>query len=192
MHSTDRTYSLPAGEHGVLVGYSGSPASVRALEYGARAARLRGETVTVCHIWEWPRPTLPGEAFPAKLSYDRACRLVGDGVARARQILAPSRPGKLLVTGAAPTGLCELSRQAVMTVVGSHGSGQAHSVALGPVSAYLAARNDRPVIVVQASAPRLAAVGRLPWLPVRTARPAPTRPSGSHSRKRTRGAFRFV
>lgn len=136
-------------ERDIIVGYDGSPGSVEALDWAAQEARLRGTSVTVCHVWT-PQPPAAADAGIADPAHDQAERVLADGVRHARASAAPGaevRP--LLASGSAARVLCEQSAGAGLMVVGAHGIGGLPGLQLGSVGLQVAAHAQAPVTVVR-------------------------------------------
>ncbi len=142
---------LESFEYGVVVGYDGSPASMRALRWGALTARSWAGPLTVCHVWSYKPVSQPGETVPAKIAYDAVVSLLTDGVARAAKMAGRRRVHKLLLTGAPQGRLAMLTGHALLTVVGS-GNSWGPGVPPGRVSTYLAAHARGPVAAVPPAA----------------------------------------
>jgi nucleotide-binding universal stress UspA family protein len=137
----------------ILVGYDGSPASRRAIEYAVERAGSDGRVVVV-------HAAGPGHWWFGAPSYQRED---SDYVAAGESLLAdlvkhaPSGAPiqTSLVEGPTPKALMEAAREcsAAEVVVGAHGSDPEKS-GLGSVPVALLRSCDRPVVVVPAGKPR--------------------------------------
>ncbi|WP_432108535.1 universal stress protein [Streptomyces sp. AA1529] len=135
-----------------VVGTDGSPPAAVAVEQAAREAACRGAQLRIVHSVDWVPP--PGIATALDEAGRRALRESGEHVlseaeARARSV-APDIDVRTTLAGGDPRPvLAELSRDALMTVVGSSGSSGITSGLLGSVSRHLATRAEGPVLVVR-------------------------------------------
>ena len=137
--------------HGVVVGVDGSAASREALEWAAREAVLRQLPLEVVTTWgirtstATPRHGRPTSTLrPRSKTLDETIQLV----------LGPRTDtplSALVVEGHAALVLEELSKSAVLIVVGSRGHGGFAGMLLGSVSEHLAARRHCPVMIVHGS-----------------------------------------
>lgn len=132
-------------DHGILVGYDGSASSRDAVTWAVRAARERGQLLTICHAWE------PGHAGPLLEPGDND---PAEGSARWILSTALPRPDpatvrQILIEGPAAQVLCEQSAGAGILVVGSRGLGGLSGLMLGSVSLRVATFAASPVVVVR-------------------------------------------
>jgi len=132
---------------GVVVGFDGSAASSRAVEWAVREARIRGVPLTVCHAWEVPvHPVTPTEVEPARNS---AKRILARGVAVAG-CQGPGIPiASRLLAGPAAPALVYAAEGAELLVVGARGAGSCAWLGLGSVSSQLTMHAKCPVEVVR-------------------------------------------
>jgi nucleotide-binding universal stress UspA family protein len=127
----------------IVVGYDGKPDSLAALEWAAKVASLRGETVVATSIID-PRETPRGVAWPASY-WDE----IDD---RAREVFArwPDVPASIeRHAGHLVPRLLECAEGSSMLVVGSHGHTTIHELLLGSVSQSAARHAGLPVVVVR-------------------------------------------
>src|SRR5262245_51160382 len=107
----------------VLVGFDGSPASERALRWGAEEARARRLPLAVCHAWHWPYPVRP--SGPAALETVRRMgqHTLDRGVFIAHEVSPQIHVRPRLAAGSASAILIDESENAALALVGSHGLG---------------------------------------------------------------------
>ncbi|MCU0268827.1 MAG: universal stress protein [Acidimicrobiales bacterium] len=136
----------------IVVGVDGSEGARRALRFAAEEARLRGATLEVVMVWQYPTMTTmpvygvlpPAEemetsarATVRKIMADEGLDSTSDPVAV--EIVAEGPPAKTLSTAA--TG-------ADLLVVGSRGHGGFTGLLLGSVSHHCVSHATCPVVVV--------------------------------------------
>ncbi|HTX62176.1 MAG TPA: universal stress protein [Acidimicrobiales bacterium] len=132
----------------VVVGVDGSASSLGAVEWAGDYAAGTGAPIELVAAWEWPNSY--GWAIPLPDGYDASAdakRVLSDASAK---LLA--RHPDLSVTTTTVEGhpaqvLVELSRGAVLLVVGSRGHGQFAGMIMGSVSEHCAAQAHCPVLV---------------------------------------------
>jgi nucleotide-binding universal stress UspA family protein len=129
----------------IVVGVDGSATALRALEWAAGEARLHGAELEVVHV-DFYRHEVMEALAPGLLRVEES--VLDRATARARA-LAPGVP----VTGRIcdpPAGqaLIEVSRGALMLVVGSRGLSGLQKIALGSVSTDCVQGARCPVVVV--------------------------------------------
>lgn len=136
----------------VVVGVDGSESALRALEWAAEEARVRGVGLFVVTCWQFPALVAAGPfqaPIAAEMLEEGARETLDATVERALgpederdDVLAEVREGP------APLRLVELSEHAVMVVVGSRGRGGFAGLLLGSVSQHLAGHARCPVVIV--------------------------------------------
>lgn len=140
--------------HGIVVGVDGSAASNSAVSWAARDAALRGLPLTLVHMVNlaptWPEmPMLAGVSVwleeDGRQVIEQAIKMVKDGSAEHKVQIS----SQLIWSPPTPT-LIELSREAEMLVVGSHGRGAVARGLLGSVSSGVVRRATCPVAVIRA------------------------------------------
>lgn len=144
--------------HTIVVGIDGSEASVRALDFAAEEAVLRGAALRAVCVWEVPVtaygdgmiPVVTPEMFD---SYrEHAQTIVDEAVARVAAA-RPDVPCTGEVVEGLPAGvLVEESENATLLVVGTRGRGGFKSLLLGSVSGQVVHHSSCPVVVVPAGA----------------------------------------
>jgi nucleotide-binding universal stress UspA family protein len=139
----------------IVTGIDGSEQALRAVDWAAREAVLRGSPLRIVSAVELP-PRMaierPGRSGPGtvadtqRLDRDRA-------LAAAAQRAAAVAPDLLVdvdtLTGPPARAVAEAGSGASMLVVGSRGGGAFTALILGSVSRYVAAHASCPVVVVR-------------------------------------------
>jgi nucleotide-binding universal stress UspA family protein len=139
----------------IVVGTDGSAQAVRAVEWAAREAVLRGAPLRIVSAAEMP-PRMsappPGsgvETVATRLTADRDAALTAGAAAA-----AAAAPGvaieTLAVDGPPAQAIIGRGADALMVVVGSDGGGAFAAMALGSVSRYAAVHAACPVVVIRA------------------------------------------
>ncbi|HEY4991723.1 MAG TPA: universal stress protein [Nakamurella sp.] len=146
-------------EHRVVAGLDGSTAARAAADWAAQDAWRRGATLRLVHVAQptlgggYPAPTLtPAKAPDAILRWAR--RMLADVAAE----LTAVRPGLVVQTrtrqGMPGSVLVKESRQAVLTVVGSHGREYLADALCGSVATRLAGHGHGCVVIVPSMSAR--------------------------------------
>lgn len=138
-------------QHGVVVGFDGSPHAVDALRWAARAATQRSTRLTVAAAFLFPYSdyirSMSGEQVD-----DPAHRLAEEKLAEARELLAADQhTGEVTyraLVGDATDWLVRLSEHAQLVVVGRRGMGKFWGRVLGTVASALPAHAHCPTVVV--------------------------------------------
>ncbi|PWG15298.1 universal stress protein [Streptomyces sp. V2] len=125
----------------VVVGVDGSASSLRAVDYAADEAALRGAPLHLVHAFLWGR-------------YESSGHIAADDILRTAERRAalrrPDVPVSLDVLPEEPEyALVRAGREASLLVVGTRGRGGLAELLLGSVSLAVAARAGCPVIVVR-------------------------------------------
>ena len=136
----------------VIVGTDGSQESLRAAEWAAREAALRGAPLRIVAI-----PVLPPRMTPNPATPDTVAGLIehsmNRALAAAAQQAAALEPDLAietqLVEGPPAGVLVAAGRDASMLVLGSRGAGGFSAMILGSVSRYVATHAAVPVVVAR-------------------------------------------
>jgi len=149
----------------VIAGTDGSSASVRAVQWAAREAVLRGTALQLLAVPSLP-PRMavnPGGLQSVTGTVETA---LSQALAAAAQEAERAAPGLAVEThlraGSPAQELVEAGKDALMLVVGSRGAGGFGALVLGSVSRYVATHASCPVVVVRERAttgPREVVVG---------------------------------
>jgi nucleotide-binding universal stress UspA family protein len=137
------------GRNRVVVGIDGSPSSREALEWAAREARLRGDSLEAVIAWHIPpQMAYPGaptglynfeESAKEVLERELDAVLGADATSVIRRV-EPGPPARVLI---------DASRDAELLVVGSRGHGEFAGMLLGSVSQHCTSHAHCPVVVVR-------------------------------------------
>lgn len=155
----------PQAAPAVIVGVDGSLPSLVAVELAAREAALRHRELRVVHACgaplihvTSPLPGSPSGRPPDASGYGwlthTAEQLVEDAVARARSTAPDIIITGHVVAGVASAVLRNLSRDAVLTVIGDRGLGGFGGLLVGSVPVQLAAHAHGPVLIARSETPR--------------------------------------
>jgi len=162
--------SAPANRYGILAGVDGSPASNAAVCWAAREAALRHVPLTVVHMVNAAVPMYPQFPLSSGVSaweqeegrrvLEHSVKIAEDAVPAGRKIPVA---GELKCSPPVPT-LVDMSDDAEMLVLGSHGRGAATRVLLGSVSSNVVRGARCPVAVVRDEDPLMPHPGQAPVL----------------------------
>lgn len=137
---------------GVLAGYDGSRGSVRALDWAADEARMRGVPLTVLHTWE-PQVRVPA-ARPVIDPRSLAQSILNSGIEHARKTAPDLEVRAVLARAPAAARLIEGGGDAELIVLGPRGAGGFAGLVLGSVAAQVAAHASCPVVIVRGDRPQ--------------------------------------
>ncbi len=147
--------SAPVSRYGILAGVDGSPASNAAVCWAARDAALRHVPLTVVHMVNAAVPMYPQfplssgelarEEGEARRVLEQAVKIAEDAVPAGRTIPVT---GELRRSPPVPT-LIDMSEDAEMLVLGSHGHGAVTRMLLGSVVSNVVRGARCPVAVVR-------------------------------------------
>jgi nucleotide-binding universal stress UspA family protein len=151
----------------IVVGADGSAEALRAVEWAAREAALRGAPLRIVSAAEMlPRMTMPPHAVEFETVAARIRHNRDQALAAAAKAPAAMAPDLLIGTdpleGPPAQAVTHSGSGALMLVVGSQGSSAIAALALGSVSRYAALHASCPVVVVREetmAVHRLVAVG---------------------------------
>jgi nucleotide-binding universal stress UspA family protein len=138
-------------ENLIVVGVDGSEGGRRALRWALREASQRSSAVEAVTAWLWDdidavpiRPSNPQDAR------ERAARMLDREVeqALAEWVTTPPTIAREVVEGRPVKVLVDAATDADLLVLGSHGHGRLHHVALGSVSESCIREATCPVVVV--------------------------------------------
>lgn len=137
----------------VVAGADGSPESVRAVEWAAREAALRGTSLHIVAVASMPPRMSPDPARQDTVAGHIEQATV-DALAAAASQAATVAPGlpvdtELLNHAAPATAMVDAGRDSLMLVLGSRGAGGFSALVLGSVSRFAATHADCPVVVVR-------------------------------------------
>jgi nucleotide-binding universal stress UspA family protein len=139
----------------IVVGVDGSEQSVAALRWAADEARLRGDTLQVVTVWEFPQAAFlasAGGVLPPDLSteLDRRAREVQESAVR--KALGPEGHDTVttkVVEGVPAVVLIEASDGADMLVLGSRGFGGFRGLLLGSIGHQCTQHANCPVVIIR-------------------------------------------
>jgi nucleotide-binding universal stress UspA family protein len=140
----------------IVVGVDGSGASVDALRFAIREARLHHAGVKAVNAWHVP-PSAYGSGFaPTVVDFDAFPKLAKEAVDKAIAE-AGAAGGDVEVRSEVAQGqpadvLCEAAKGADLLVVGSRGLGGFRGLVLGSVSQQCAHHAPCPIVIVPPSA----------------------------------------
>ncbi|MBV9208171.1 MAG: universal stress protein [Actinobacteria bacterium] len=151
----------------IVAATDGSEESLRAVEWAAREAVLRGAPLRIVSATALP-PRMASNTAPEQ--YDTVSDVIrhgrDQGLAAAAERAAKAAPDLLIDTdvlaGAPAQAIVDSGSGALMLVVGSRGVGAFTALVLGSVSRYAASHAPCPVVVVRdepSAAPGLVGVG---------------------------------
>jgi nucleotide-binding universal stress UspA family protein len=136
----------------VVAGADGSEESLRAVEWAAREAALRGAALRLLSVPELPPRMSPDPARRETVS-GIVLQTTEHALATARERAAAAAPGVAVdadvLWGPPAQALTEASEGAAMVVVGSRGAGGFSALILGSLSRYVALHAPCPVAVVR-------------------------------------------
>lgn len=135
----------------IVVGVDGSEGSKRAVEWGAREARLHGARLELVHVYEAPFVHEPlGGAEDVELIMGRAeemaQRTLASVAAQVEGVPVQTIP---LLDSSPAHALVEHSRGADMLVVSARGLGPFRRLVLGSVSTQFAHHAEVPLVIIR-------------------------------------------
>ena len=139
----------------VIVGADGSRESLRAVEWAAREAALRGTSLRIVAVPPLPPRMTSTPATPGTVS-DVVEQSTSEALAAAAQQAAAQQPSLTiethLVAGAPAEVLTDAAEDAALLVLGSRGAGGFSALILGSVTRYVATHASAPVVVAREEA----------------------------------------
>jgi nucleotide-binding universal stress UspA family protein len=136
----------------VIAGTDGSQESLRAVEWAAREAALRGASLRVVAIPVLPPRMTPNPSTPGTVA-GTIEHSTSQALAAAAQQAAALEPGLAIETellaGAPAEVLVQIAPDASMLVLGSRGAGGFTALILGSVSRYVATHAPVPVVLAR-------------------------------------------
>ena len=140
----------PVSVSGVVVGFDTSPSALRALDWAADEATLRGAPLHIAHSWSLAPYQVPvGERGDIAEDLLKAARqLVHQAEAHVRERHPGIEVSSHLLSERAVPGLVDLTEHAQLLVVGTRGRNRLSSTLLGSVSQGLAAHAVCPLVVL--------------------------------------------
>jgi nucleotide-binding universal stress UspA family protein len=139
----------------IVVGVDGSAQSVAALRWAADEARLRGDTLQVITVWEFPQAAFmasPGWVLPTDLSEELERRARDVQETALREALGPETDDAVttkVVEGVPAVVLIEESDGADMLVLGSRGFGGFRGLLLGSIGHQCTQHANCPVVIIR-------------------------------------------
>jgi nucleotide-binding universal stress UspA family protein len=131
----------------------GSEESLRAVEWAAREAVVRGAPLRIVSAVQVPAmiglQVRPDRGFVADLIHHERDQAFSDAAARAAAVAPGLQVDTVPLTGPPAQAVTASGSDASMLVLGSHGSGVFGWMALGSVSRYAAAHASCPVVVIR-------------------------------------------
>lgn len=156
-------------QHGIVVGVDGSPASRVAVDWAARDAVMRGVPLTLVHAQPPVDVRLLVEVPIPDEFWRAADKRASEAIADAATVVDAATSGAepLTVHSMMPIGnpvstLADLSKDAVMVVVGCRGLGAVGRRLLGSVSSGVMRHAHCPVVVIHDEDPLMEQPGRAP------------------------------
>ena len=131
----------------------GSEESLRAVEWAAREAVVRGVPLRIVSAvqvpWMIGLQVRPDRDFVADLIHEERDRAFAAAAARAAEVAPGLQVETVPLSGPPAQAVTASGSDALMLVLGSHGSGAFGWMTLGSVSRYAAAHASCPVVVVR-------------------------------------------
>ncbi len=160
---------LPGTHHGVVVGVDGSPVSKRAVEWAARGAAMRNISLTVVNV-DPPSGLLADLTDPieyAQWQQDVGGRILSEALKTVEEIgkqIGPIDVNAESAVGLPVPVLTDVSKDALMVVVGRRGHGRGALARLGSVSSGLVHQAQCPVAIIPGEEPPIPHPSQAPVL----------------------------
>jgi nucleotide-binding universal stress UspA family protein len=139
----------------IMAGTDGSDQSLRAVEWAAREAALRGAMLRIVSVPTLP-PRMSWQSAPhatpdtvADMILNSHEQALASAAARAAKVEPGLTVDTALLSGRPGEALSKAADDAAMLVVGSRGAGGFAALVLGSVSRYVAITADVPVVVAR-------------------------------------------
>jgi len=146
---------MPAdGSAPIVAAVDGTRGSLRALDWAAEEARLRGRRLHIVHAFDWPLYHSTPHGLPGFDVEEYGQRLVRDAEKRARERAPEVGIDAVHVTGDVAPVLLGETHGAELIVIGSRGLGTVSAVLVGSTALELMAFGSCPVAVVPDREPR--------------------------------------
>ena len=141
----------------IVAGVDGSPASVMALRWAIRQARLTGAVVEAVIAWQYPASTAgyawAPMAMPEVIDYEEiAEKTVAEAISAVADTGSDVRISTIVREGNAAEALIDAAVHADLLVVGSRGHGGFAGALLGSVSRHCVQHAPCPVVVIRGNA----------------------------------------
>jgi nucleotide-binding universal stress UspA family protein len=140
----------PTGAGRIVVGVDGSPASIEALEWALKQAKLTGVGIDAVITWSIPASAASAGALPE--SFDPAgdaARALADAVAGVRAQHPDFDLRTIEVEGQPGPSLVDYAAGAELLVIASRGHGFVAGLLLSSVSEYCVSHAHCPVLVLR-------------------------------------------
>lgn len=136
----------------IMAGTDGSNDSLRAVEWAAREAVLRGMPLRIVSVpaqGSWMALDLVGPEIISRAAHEASRLALVRAAERAAEV-APGLPlDTAMLSGSPARTLADAAGDASMLVIGSRGTGAFAAMTLGSVGRYAATRSPAPVVVVR-------------------------------------------
>ena len=136
----------------IMAGTDGSNDSLRAVEWAAREAALRGTPLRIVSVpaqGSWIALDLVGPEIISRAAHEASRLALARAAERAAEV-APGLPlDTALLSGSPARTLADAARDASMLVIGSRGTGAFAAMTLGSVGRYAAMHSPAPVVVAR-------------------------------------------
>jgi nucleotide-binding universal stress UspA family protein len=139
----------------IVVGVDGSQCSLRALDFAAEEAALRGAPLRVVCAWDLPEVGYAVSAYPKEflqIIQEEADAIVAEARARVAEHAPTVTVKTKAIKGHPGAAIVKEARSAALVVVGNRGRGGVASLLLGSVSHHVVHLAPCPVIVVRVAA----------------------------------------
>jgi len=135
----------------IVVGADGSEASIEAVKWAAREAKVHGAQLEIIHAWTVPSFGDPMAMMPIQLPVEefiKQAEVVRDHAVRIASENGATEVNGVVVRGSAAEHLIAASKTALEVVVGTRGHGGFMGLLLGSVAQQVVTHASCPVVVV--------------------------------------------